>query len=184
MCGVDIGAPSLCTTCLAVGTLPPSWCSSRGGEDPRPDQSPILLAGGEESRGGLLPQLPGVSDGGAKATFSQSLGSHAYHFSPFQQDRHGPGGTFTQEQPRTPIYPGDSGLRHQVPGGHSPAHHGYQGDIARELVMLFSRVGLPDEILTDQGTPFMSRIMKDLCKLMKITQLRTSVYHPQTDGLV
>ncbi|KAF1388735.1 hypothetical protein PFLUV_G00065720 [Perca fluviatilis] len=56
--------------------------------------------------------------------------------------------------------------------------------IARELVMLFSRVGIPDEILTDQGTPFMSRIMKDLCKLMKITQLRTSVYHPQTDGLV
>ena len=30
----------------------------------------------------------------------------------------------------------------------------------------------------------MSRVMKDLCKLMKIAQLRTSVYHPQTDGLV
>ncbi|KAJ8353326.1 hypothetical protein SKAU_G00208930 [Synaphobranchus kaupii] len=46
--------------------------------------------------------------------------------------------------------------------------------IARELVMLFSRVGIPEEILTDQGTPFMSRIMKDLCKLMNITQLRTT----------
>ena len=57
-------------------------------------------------------------------------------------------------------------------------------NIARELVMMFSRVGIPEEILTDQGTPFMSRIMKDLCKLLKITQLRTSVYHPQTDGLV
>ncbi|KAJ8375046.1 hypothetical protein SKAU_G00056260 [Synaphobranchus kaupii] len=56
--------------------------------------------------------------------------------------------------------------------------------IARELVMLFSRVRIPEEILTDQGTPFMSRIMKDLCKLMNITQLRTSVYHSQTDGLV
>ena len=53
--------------------------------------------------------------------------------------------------------------------------------IARELVLMFSRVGIP---LTDQGTPFMSRIMKDLCKLMQIKQLRTSVYHPQTDGLV
>ncbi|KAJ8346947.1 hypothetical protein SKAU_G00283480 [Synaphobranchus kaupii] len=56
--------------------------------------------------------------------------------------------------------------------------------IARELMLLFSRVGLPEEILTDQGTPFMSRIMRDLCQLMKVTQLRTSVYHPQTDGLV
>jgi len=52
--------------------------------------------------------------------------------------------------------------------------------IAREL-MMFSRVGIPEEILTDQGTPFMSRIMKDLCTLMNITHLRTSVYHPQTD---
>ncbi|KAJ8356682.1 hypothetical protein SKAU_G00194760 [Synaphobranchus kaupii] len=56
--------------------------------------------------------------------------------------------------------------------------------IARELMLLFSRAGLPEEILTDQGTPFMSRIMRDLCQLMKVTQLRTSVYHPQTDGLV
>ncbi|KAJ8349857.1 hypothetical protein SKAU_G00249870 [Synaphobranchus kaupii] len=56
--------------------------------------------------------------------------------------------------------------------------------IARELMLLFSRVGLPEEILTDQGTPFMSRIMRDLCQLMKVTQLRTSFYHPQTDGLV
>ncbi|KAJ8364120.1 hypothetical protein SKAU_G00129510 [Synaphobranchus kaupii] len=56
--------------------------------------------------------------------------------------------------------------------------------IARELMLLFSRVGLPEEILTDQDTPFMSRFMRDLCQLMKVTQLRTSVYHPQMDGLV
>ena len=56
--------------------------------------------------------------------------------------------------------------------------------ITCELVMLFSLVGIPDEILTDQGTPFMLRIMNDLCKLMKITQLRTSVYHTHTNGLV
>uniref|UniRef100_A0AAQ4NYK4 Integrase catalytic domain-containing protein n=1 Tax=Gasterosteus aculeatus aculeatus TaxID=481459 RepID=A0AAQ4NYK4_GASAC len=30
----------------------------------------------------------------------------------------------------------------------------------------------------------MSRVMKELCALLKIKQLRTSVYHPQTDGLV
>lgn len=30
----------------------------------------------------------------------------------------------------------------------------------------------------------MSRLMTDLCELFRIKQLRTSVYHPQTDGLV
>ncbi len=57
-------------------------------------------------------------------------------------------------------------------------------NIAHELFMLFSRVGIPAEILTDQGTPFMSRLMADLCRLLRVKQLRTTVYHPQTDGLV
>ncbi|XP_057195726.1 uncharacterized protein LOC130557734 [Triplophysa rosa] len=57
-------------------------------------------------------------------------------------------------------------------------------NIAKELFLMFSRVGIPAEILTDQGTPFMSRMMNDLCQLLRIQQLRTSVYHPQTDGLV
>ncbi|XP_067393195.1 SCAN domain-containing protein 3-like, partial [Emydura macquarii macquarii] len=56
--------------------------------------------------------------------------------------------------------------------------------IATELVKIFARVGLPKEILTDQGTPFMSKLMKDLCTLLRVRALRTSVYHPQTDGLV
>lgn len=55
--------------------------------------------------------------------------------------------------------------------------------IARELFHLFSRVGIPREILTDQGTAFMSLVMK-VCNLLRIKQVRTSVYHPQTDGLV
>ncbi len=57
-------------------------------------------------------------------------------------------------------------------------------NIAHELFLLFSRVGIPTEILTDQGTPFMSRLMADLCQLLQVKQLRTTVYHPQTDGLV
>uniref|UniRef100_A0A8C5LME7 Gypsy retrotransposon integrase-like protein 1 n=1 Tax=Leptobrachium leishanense TaxID=445787 RepID=A0A8C5LME7_9ANUR len=57
-------------------------------------------------------------------------------------------------------------------------------NIARELVQVFARVGIPKEILTDQGTPFVSRLMKELCHLLKIQALKTSVYHPQTDGLV
>lgn len=57
-------------------------------------------------------------------------------------------------------------------------------NIAKELFILMSLVGIPKEILTDQGTPFMSRLMADLCKLLHVTQLHTSVYHPQTNGLV
>ncbi|KAL0184751.1 hypothetical protein M9458_020447, partial [Cirrhinus mrigala] len=45
-------------------------------------------------------------------------------------------------------------------------------------------LGILREILTDQGTPFMSKLMSDLCRLLPVKQLRTSVYHPQTDGLV
>ncbi len=50
--------------------------------------------------------------------------------------------------------------------------------IAQELFLLSSRVGIPAEILTDQGTPFMSRLMADLCRLLKVKQLRTTVYLP------
>ncbi|KAI2647663.1 Retrovirus-related Pol polyprotein [Labeo rohita] len=57
-------------------------------------------------------------------------------------------------------------------------------NIAQELFLLCTRVGIPSEILTDQGTPFMSRLMADLCRLLRVKQLRTTVYHPQTDGLV
>uniref|UniRef100_A0A674ITH5 Gypsy retrotransposon integrase-like protein 1 n=1 Tax=Terrapene triunguis TaxID=2587831 RepID=A0A674ITH5_9SAUR len=56
--------------------------------------------------------------------------------------------------------------------------------IADELVKVFARVGLPREILTDQGTNFTSRLLRQVCELLGVKQLRTSVYHPQTDGLV
>ncbi|XP_060748945.1 uncharacterized protein LOC132861438 [Tachysurus vachellii] len=56
--------------------------------------------------------------------------------------------------------------------------------VARELLLLFSRVGIPKDILSDQGTPFMSKLMMDLCRLLQLKHLRTSVYHPQTDSLV
>lgn len=54
----------------------------------------------------------------------------------------------------------------------------------KELMLLFSRVGIPKEILTDQGMPFMSKLMVDLYQLLQVKHLRTSVYHHQTDDLV
>ncbi|KYO39816.1 zinc finger protein 287-like [Alligator mississippiensis] len=56
--------------------------------------------------------------------------------------------------------------------------------VAEELLKWIAWVGILQEILTDQGTNFMSGVMKALCKTLGITQLRTLVYHPQTNGLV
>ena len=56
--------------------------------------------------------------------------------------------------------------------------------VAEELMVIFSRVGIPREILTDQGTNFQSQLLRELYRLLHIDALRTSPYHPQTDGLV
>lgn len=55
--------------------------------------------------------------------------------------------------------------------------------VALCLVQLFSRVGFPHEILTDQGTTFMSTLQRQVYQLLGIRSLRTTPYHPQTDGL-
>ena len=56
--------------------------------------------------------------------------------------------------------------------------------VAEELVKLFARVGIPREILTDQGTNFTSWLLAEVYRLLHVKGLRTSPYHPQTDGLV
>uniref|UniRef100_A0A8C1RIN6 Gypsy retrotransposon integrase-like protein 1 n=1 Tax=Cyprinus carpio TaxID=7962 RepID=A0A8C1RIN6_CYPCA len=56
--------------------------------------------------------------------------------------------------------------------------------VADALFRLISRMGIPKEILTDQGTAFMSRTLSELYELLGIKAVCTSVYHPQMDGLV
>ena len=56
--------------------------------------------------------------------------------------------------------------------------------IAGELLSFFARVGVPEEILTDQGTNFTSQLLAEVYRLLKIKPIRTTPYHPQTDGLV
>ena len=50
--------------------------------------------------------------------------------------------------------------------------------VAQGLFHVISRVGIPKEILTDQGTNFMSRTIRALYGLLKVKAIRTSVYHP------
>ena len=56
--------------------------------------------------------------------------------------------------------------------------------IAEELVELFARHGIPKEILTDQGTNFTSQLFLELYRMLGVKAIRTTPYHPQTDGLV
>ena len=56
--------------------------------------------------------------------------------------------------------------------------------IADELVKIFARMGIPKEILTDQGSNFTSQLLAEVYHLLHVKALRTSPYHPQTDGLV
>ena len=48
---------------------------------------------------------------------------------------------------------------------------------------LFSRVGIPDEIVSDQGNNFMSSLITQLCETLGIRKIKSSVYYPQTNGL-
>ncbi|KAK3091449.1 hypothetical protein FSP39_019925 [Pinctada imbricata] len=54
--------------------------------------------------------------------------------------------------------------------------------VANSLMELFSRVGVPRVILTDQGTNFTSKLMKDLFAILKVKGVTTSPYHPQANG--
>lgn len=56
--------------------------------------------------------------------------------------------------------------------------------IAEELVKWITQVGIPKEILTDQGQNFMSGILQAVYRTLWIKHLKTSVYHPQTNSLV
>ena len=56
--------------------------------------------------------------------------------------------------------------------------------VAEALVGIFSRVGIPEEILSDQGTQFTSNLMKEVGRLLSMKQLTTTPYHPKCNGLV
>lgn len=56
--------------------------------------------------------------------------------------------------------------------------------VANALLQLVTRVGIPHEVLTDQGTNFTSKLLKQVYQYLGIKGIKTTPYHPQTDGLV
>jgi hypothetical protein len=49
---------------------------------------------------------------------------------------------------------------------------------------IFTRYGLPSSILSDRGQNFMSKLVSSLCAIFEVTRLRTSSFHPQTNGII
>ena len=56
--------------------------------------------------------------------------------------------------------------------------------VAESLLDIFSRVGFPEEILSDNGSQFTSDMMREVTRLISLKQLTTSPYHPMCNGLV
>lgn len=56
--------------------------------------------------------------------------------------------------------------------------------VAEELMKVFARVGIPQEVLTDQGSNLTSQLLREVYRLLQVQPIKTSPYHPQTDGLV
>ena len=54
---------------------------------------------------------------------------------------------------------------------------------AEALVSLYSRLGIPEEILSDMGSQFVSECMQEVSRLLSIRQMTTTPYHPMCNGL-
>ena len=50
------------------------------------------------------------------------------------------------------------------------------------LRQIFPRFGLPSKVISDRDPRFTSKFMKELCRLLGITQNISTAYHPRTDG--
>ena len=57
--------------------------------------------------------------------------------------------------------------------------------VAHKLVdEFFFRFSVPEQLHSDQGRQFESTIIKEVSRLLQINKTRTTLYHPQSDGLV
>ena len=52
------------------------------------------------------------------------------------------------------------------------------------LLDIFARNGVPLTLLSDQGAQFMGVLLKQLCLRLGVKHIRTTPYHPQSNGSV
>ena len=56
--------------------------------------------------------------------------------------------------------------------------------VVEHLIEVTTRLGVPHELLSDNGSNFISKVMQQFCMLMGMKQIKTSPYHSQTNGMV
>jgi transposase InsO family protein len=57
--------------------------------------------------------------------------------------------------------------------------------VARALVTeVFSRLGCPQALSSDQGSNFMSELFQETCKLLKVKRINCTAFNPQMQGKV
>ena len=54
--------------------------------------------------------------------------------------------------------------------------------VTKQLIKYFTMTGLPQEIQSDQGSNFMSKLFQQVMVLLGIHQVRSSAYHPASQG--
>ncbi len=52
------------------------------------------------------------------------------------------------------------------------------------LWSIFARTSIPERVLSDQGSQFCGKVMKQMCEWLGIEKMRTSPYHPESNGCV
>ena len=66
----------------------------------------------------------------------------------------------------------------------TPLKHATAQECAEALLDIFTRNGVPLMLLSDQGAQFMGVVLKQLCLRLGVRQIRTTPYHPQSNGSV
>ena len=56
-------------------------------------------------------------------------------------------------------------------------------EVAEKCLDYCLTFGIPESVLTDQGSNFTSQIVESLWERLDVHTLRTTAYHPQTDGI-
>ena len=52
------------------------------------------------------------------------------------------------------------------------------------LIEIFSRTGIPLELLSDQGPQFVGKVVTQLCRSLRVEKIQATPYHPETNGVV
>ncbi len=56
--------------------------------------------------------------------------------------------------------------------------------VVEGLWSIFSRTSVPEVVLSDQGSQFCGRVMGQLCSWLGVEKVKTSPYHPESNGCV